>query len=322
MRNFITFGADEAGLGPWLGPLAVTMVGFETVDKKRDTSIEQRLFPLVRKDTALAEVGLSVDDSKVIYRAGKGFGQLERTALAFWYAQHGRLPRNLGDWIERSALSPPDLGECPWYGPAPFDLELPRSVEAAHIERCGEGLRLAMNEGGIQGFSLRQRIVTAPALNRMLGRLELKSEVLADTLAGLVREAGKKRADLAFHIDKLGGRNYYAPLLQRIFPQAFIIREHESRARSSYRFDEAKRKVRVGFHRKGDRLHMPIALASMLSKYMRELFMHLFNRYWQGRLPRLKATAGYPRDAARFIEEIRASAGQAGLDVSAFRRAK
>lgn len=318
MRNFITFGMDEAGLGPWLGPLTVTIVGFETVDTKRDTTIEHRLSSLVKKSAALDEPGLSVDDSKVIYRAGKGFPQLEKTALAFWYAEHGRLPRTLGDWIERSALGPPDLGECPWYGAAPLDLALPRMVEDDLIERCGRDLRSVMEKNGLSGFSIRQKIVTAPSLNRMIGRLELKSEALAEALAELVAEAKRKRADLVFDIDKLGGRNYYAPLLQRIFPQAFIIRERESRAVSSYRFDEGKRKVRVRFHRKGDGLHLHIALASMLSKYVRELFMHLFNRYWQGRLPAIKATAGYPRDAARFIEEIRSS----GIEASAFRRVK
>ena len=87
-----------------------------------------------------------------------------------------------------------------------------------------------MEENGVQGFSLKQKIVTAPALNRTIGRLELKSEALAEALAELVAQAKEKRADLLFDIDKLGGRNYYAPLLQRIFPGAFIIRERESRA--------------------------------------------------------------------------------------------
>ena len=43
----------------------------------------------------------------------------------------------------------------------------------------------------------------------------------------------------------------------------------------------------------------------MLSKYLREVLMHEFNRFWQSRVPGLKATAGYPGDAERFFDEIR-----------------
>ena len=46
----------------------------------------------------------------------------------------------------------------------------------------------------------------------------------------------------------------------------------------------------------------------MVSKYLRELFMGEFNRFWQTHIPGLKATAGYPGDALRFLEAIRPAA--------------
>ena len=49
---------------------------------------------------------------------------------------------------------------------------------------------------------------------------------------------------------------------------------------------------------------MPAALASMLSKYLRELSMLAFNAYWKQFLPDIKPTAGYPVDAQRFREDI------------------
>jgi hypothetical protein len=42
----------------------------------------------------------------------------------------------------------------------------------------------------------------------------------------------------------------------------------------------------------------------MTSKYMRELAMRPFNRFWCNQLPELRPTAGYPRDARRFKTAI------------------
>ena len=50
---------------------------------------------------------------------------------------------------------------------------------------------------------------------------------------------------------------------------------------------------------------LPVALASMLAKYLREVFMRQFNRFWVRQVPDLKPTAGYPGDAARFFARIR-----------------
>ena len=44
--------------------------------------------------------------------------------------------------------------------------------------------------------------------------------------------------------------------------------------------------------------------ASMTSKYVRELAMELFNRFWQRHVPGLTPTKGYPEDAKRFRRDI------------------
>ncbi|HMP18459.1 MAG TPA: hypothetical protein PKD72_15645, partial [Gemmatales bacterium] len=48
----------------------------------------------------------------------------------------------------------------------------------------------------------------------------------------------------------------------------------------------------------------PVALASMLSKYWRELFMQQFNGWFSKQQPGVAPTAGYPVDAARFWQEV------------------
>ncbi|MHC4253749.1 MAG: hypothetical protein ACYS9X_31935, partial [Planctomycetota bacterium] len=63
---------------------------------------------------------------------------------------------------------------------------------------------------------------------------------------------------------------------------------------------------------------MCVALASMVSKYVRELFVRRLNRWFGERVEDLKPTAGYPVDAARFLAdtaEFRARAGIAEFDL-------
>ena len=64
---------------------------------------------------------------------------------------------------------------------------------------------------------------------------------------------------------------------------------------------------------RADTEHFCVALASMASKYLRELLMLEFNRFWQSHVADLKPTAGYPGDAARFHEAIRPAARHSGL---------
>ena len=40
-----------------------------------------------------------------------------------------------------------------------------------------------------------------------------------------------------------------------------------------------------------------VALASIVSKAVRELWMDVFNAHWSARIPDLRPTAGYPNDA-------------------------
>jgi hypothetical protein len=58
---------------------------------------------------------------------------------------------------------------------------------------------------------------------------------------------------------------------------------------------------------------MPVAIASMLSKYVREALMRRFNGYWQTLLPQLVPTAGYYNDGLRFLNDIAAKRAELGI---------
>lgn len=109
---------------------------------------------------------------------------------------------------------------------------------------------------------------------------------------------------LCFWVDRQGGRTGYVHPLMTAFEDARLEALEEAPERSSYRLTRPMAPWLVHFVMKGESHHLPIALASIYSKYLRELFMICFNRYWRARMPELKPTAGYTQDGRRFLADI------------------
>ncbi len=121
--------------------------------------------------------------------------------------------------------------------------------------------------------------------------------------------------------DKHGGRDRYLPLLVKFFPDTFVEVVSEGRQRSVYRFGPDERRVEFRFQAKGES-HLPTALASMASKYLRELAMLALNDFWRGHVADLLPTAGYPADAPRFMAQIAAAKRSLGIEDSILWRIK
>ena len=88
--------------------------------------------------------------------------------------------------------------------------------------------------------------------------------------------------------------------LSEAFGDQLVLRREEGGERSSYRLGS----MEVCFQVKGER-HFPVALASMVAKYTRELAMEAFNAYWSDVCPGVRSTRGYPVDARRFRDDVR-----------------
>jgi ribonuclease HIII len=127
---------------------------------------------------------------------------------------------------------------------------------------------------------------------------------------------------LCFFIDKHGGRNTYAPLLQHAIGKGLVVARQESAARSVYAVLGIKQSIQITFQPRADSEHFCVALASMVSKYLREMLMREFNRFWQSQVPGLQPTAGYPGDAPRFLEAIRPAFERLKLSENAVWRRK
>jgi ribonuclease HII len=109
--------------------------------------------------------------------------------------------------------------------------------------------------------------------------------------------------------DKHGGRNRYEDLLAEVLDGQMLFSVGEAKERSVYRIGSTE----MRFQMKAE-ANFPVALASLVCKYVRELSMHAFNQFWAKHVSGVKATAGYPVDAARFKQEI--AAVQQRLEIS------
>jgi hypothetical protein len=159
-------------------------------------------------------------------------------------------------------------------------------------------------------------VVCPPHFNDLLERGGSKSFVLLRSLAELLDLHAQPDGDdaICVYVDKHGGRNHYTALLEQAIPAGRVEPEQESAERSAYRIAGLSRDVLIQFEPRADGNHFPVALASMLAKYVRELLMLEFNRFWQQHLPDLEPTAGYPGDAVRFMDAIRPVAVKLGIE--------
>ena len=315
-------GIDEAGYGPNLGPFVMSAVACRVPAQLTTADLWHVLQTAVRRAGQAGAGRLLVDDSKVVYATSRGLAALETGVLAALHPECSEETPALRQLLE--ALCPDSHGELcaeAWYtGTTPLPME--SSVD--ELGAAGGVFREACEEAGVCWGPVRSVVVCPPRFNAVVEREGSKGAVLADCLAELLRcgrcvDGGEP---LFFFIDKHGGRNKYAALVQHALPGGVPVTHKEDMARSEYSVAGLERDVRLTFEPRADASYFCVALASMVSKYLRELLMHEFNTFWQAKVPGLKATAGYPGDAARFWQAIRAAAARLGLAEGAVWRRK
>src|SRR5262249_40532380 len=114
--------------------------------------------------------------------------------------------------------------------------------------------------------------------------------------------------------DKHGGRHFYYEPLLGAFPEVWIDRGPEGPDLSRYTLRAPGRRLDLCLQPRADAEDGLVALASIVSKTIRERWMDVFNAYWTARIPGLRPTAGYPGDAQRFRAAIEPHC--AGRDLS------
>jgi len=302
-------GTDEAGYGPNLGPLVVSASVWRVPDGVHADGLYRLLDGVVAGPDQLDDASparLAIADSKLVYRAGKGLATLERNVLAAM-ALIGRRPgtwRDVWAGLADGSLDPSPALPC--Y--CDFDAPLPLEADAAAIGSLADRVAPRLRAAGVELVALRSRAIFEAEFNELVARHGSKGTVLSHATLELAARAlaPLTHGPISVLCDKHGGRNSYQRLLSEWFPQWLVEVYGEGRSESVYRFGPADRRVEFRFRAKGETC-LATALASMASKYLRELAMRAFNAFWCGRLPGLTPTAGYPADAKRFQRDVAAA---------------
>jgi len=309
----ILAGIDEAGFGPLLGPLVVSCSAFSVRPELLGADLWQTFNRSVAKARKHLQGRLLIADSKKAYSREEGLGHLERTVLAVLQCLREE-PAHLTELL--AALCPdclPRLREYPWYqkmpqcdltrGPA--DLKIASQVFANDIEAQGAKLVL-----------LQSCCLDVAYYNTLVSRVKNKAQVLFIAVTQLMQSLLDGFSDdiIQIQVDRQGGRAHYRENLLRSFPGMDLRIVQEGDQASIYELRTGGRMVRLSFEVEADDLYLPVSLASMVSKYVRELLMECMNEYFVGMSASLKPTAGYWKDGQRFIEDLRRHLPHVAID--------
>ena len=256
-------------------------------------------------------------DSKAIYTPAVGLGVLERgvlTALAL-------CSTTPADWRELwQALDPhlaSELDAMPWH--IGFNSPLPLSAELEDLQSLAPAVRAGLEKAGVRLVAIYSRAVFPEQFNHLAESHGNKAEVLSRltlelAVAAMARlPAGSAGQGVRIICDRHGGRCRYRPLVQLHFTEKLVQVLSESAFESIYAWGNDSERVEIRFRVQGED-YLPVAVASMASKYLREAAMLAFNRFWCAHVPELRPTAGYPLDARRFKTAIEPAQCALGLD--------
>ena len=301
-------GGDIAGGGDGAGAAAVAA----TVARAADPlpCVWSRLKRHVSKTRSRTGRKIHVNDSKQVYSPSVGLKRLERSVLAL-AASAGGWPATLDELL--AGVAPhcvPELAEHPWYAPAagpdgsaePFPIE----QDGLPVRLFAKSLRAEMDANGARCVYLAARVMSERPYNRMVAATRNKASVLftqaATHLDHLIRTYGDR--DLTVFCDRQGGRSSYGHLLRTMFEAWSLQIVRQDEGWSEYLLTRGPHAVRVVFAEKAEAQCLPVAAASMVSKYLREALMRRFNAYWRQHAPGVEPTAGYHPDGVRFAEQI------------------
>lgn len=294
----LIIGMDEAGYGPNLGPLVITATAWEVPGHPSKIDLWTEFAGIVATSPPENGSHIQIADSKQVYSPARGLKNLEAGVLCA-LGVGGQSPGTFRELWKLLAVSADDAGDAePWFAAA--DVPLPHVASREPDLPLLRAWSTCCTARGIRLRAIRSEIVLTRRFNRLTEKYSSKGQALTQISMEVLRKVWPDDDEPTLvYADKHGGRNRYHDFLPIAVGDRFIECREEGMDCSRYLAGNAE----IRFETRAER-HFPVALASMVSKYVRELSMVLFNRFWIERLPALRPTAGYPTDALRFRAEI------------------
>ena len=295
-------GIDECGYGPILGPLVVASSIF-LVKENPEIDMWLRLDEGVGQTKKGLNNRILVCDSKKAYSRQTGLSCLEQTVRAFLnqlqierFSFPSILPVVSNDLIAQA-------GKYPWYSSL-YNDEIPE------INRTvSNNLTENMKQEGIDFVDFRCICMDVTEFNKVVESTGNKATAVTISVLKLIHQIitlarfclAKK---IVIYCDRLGGRKYYGDMIKTL-PYQEVTDVIESDRISKYKLNIDRREMDIQFEVGADNKHLPVALASMVGKYVREKVMQHMNDYFINLQPNLKPTAGYWTDGWRWLKDIK-----------------
>lgn len=293
-------GMDEAGYGPNLGPLVIVATRWQTPHTPSNCDFNTLLKNIVDSSSTCRGNKLHIADSKIVNKGKHGFQTLETSALAL-LGTLNITPKSVTELVnnllERSKRDCSLFAEIPWFAE---EINLPYAANAVVVNEFSREFSNQLKVSGLACLDIQAQIIPAALFNQLLTCQASKGVVLSSLAFELLGSIWEQNNLSTLVVgDKHGGRNRYDDYLAQIAGNQSIVALEESRQLSRYRIGRTE----FRFQTKGEQ-HFPVAAASVIAKYIREVTMLQFNQFWLKSCPEVKPTKGYPMDAKRFRSDI------------------
>lgn len=329
-------GIDEAGYGPLIGPLTIGMSAFRVAEWSEGDAppdLWSLLGGAVCRKPSDAKRRIAVEDSKKLKGAKDGtkhpLVNLQRGVMSFLLAGGSDV------LTDERLLAAVNAGyeDHPWYGGAAVPLPLCNHADRA-FDRAAEHriaanlLARSLRDAGVECLGLRCVALCEDKFNATVRKAGTKA---ATTEVGLLSHfrhawlqwgslpATPADGTLRVMCDRQSGRTSYTAMLERfvelVKARSGMVKVLEETPRcsrysvSGFDQDGSQRAMVVSFQPEAEGRYLPVALASMTAKLVRELAMERLCRYWirvaeEVGVDGVKPTAGYWEDAKRFLGEL------------------
>ena len=308
MGPMLVMGVDENGLGPRLGPLVATALTIETPRYERSRLCERGL-------------RLGLTDSK---ETG-GFGRMaftESVALALLEVGGTEPLRRANALLERvfPNVEPRLRGCCPnpetsaqCWG---VDLTLP--AFGGDPQHGRELLRELIGRSHLRLVDVQSRVACAGVLNRHASHGKNKLAIDLELFEELIVDVQRRHGDPPLVVcGMIGGIRDYASR----FSQFSSERVRPLPGRRWQRRYGIEGLGEVRFEVDADARHLPVALASIVGKYVREICMHRIGEFYRQRDPSLELASGYHDPVTtRFIQATELVRRRLGISQDCFQR--